>query len=144
MRGQLAGLLVNAVLLGGLSLTKAAEDVEKRWPEAKVLLPGWMQDAAPTMTATNFMQNVWLAFRAMGHLWAALLDFDLDGQLQGEEAVLLDLSAIEACFAVILPATDGEDREHVSLAAWPSQYTGIMALFFKASIFLLQATSVTR
>jgi len=58
MRGQLAGLLTNIVLLSDLSLSKAADVVEARWPEAKSTLPEWMQDSTPTVTAANLMQNV--------------------------------------------------------------------------------------
>ena len=53
MRGQLAGLLVNVVLLSDLSLTKAAYAVEAKWPEFKDSLPEWMQDSVPTMTAAR-------------------------------------------------------------------------------------------
>ena len=133
MRGQLAGLLVNIVLLNKLSLTKAADAVEAQWPEVKGSLSERIQDSVPTMTAANLMQNVWSAFRTVGHLWAALLDFDLGEQLREEDAILLDLSAIHEVASIMMPATDGQRREHVTLAVWPSRYTGIMSLLFKAN-----------
>ena len=136
MRGQLAGLLVNVALLSDLSLSKVADVVEARWPEVKGALPKWMQDSAPTMTAANLMQNVWPTFRTVGHLWAALQDFNLHEQFQEEGSTLLDLSAISEVTAVMLPATDGKEREHIPIAVWPSQYTGIMALLFKANHIL--------
>jgi hypothetical protein len=139
MRGQMAGLLVNVVLLSDLSLTRVADVVEARWPEVKDTLPEWMQDSAPTMTAANLMQNVWPTFRTVGHLWAALQDFDLNEQLREEGAALLDLSAIHETATIMLPATDGKGREYVSLAVWPSKYTGIMSLLFKADHILAES-----
>jgi len=136
MRGQLAGLLVNVVLLSDLNLSKAADVVEARWPEAKSALPEWMQDSTPTMTAANLMQNVWPTFRTVGHLWAALQDFDLRELCQEEGATLLDLSAISEVATAILPAADGQERERISITVWPTRYTGIMALIFKANHIL--------
>jgi len=139
MRGQLAGLLVNVVLLSSLSLTKAADAVEARWPEVKASLPGWMQGSAPTMTAANLMQNVWPTFRTVGHLWAALQDFDLNEQFLDKGTVLLDLAAMHEVASFVIPATDGQKREHVSLAVWPSRYTGIISLLFKANHILAES-----
>jgi len=139
MRGQMAGLLVNVVLLSNLSLTKAADAVEARWPEVKASLPGWMQGSAPTMTAANLMQNVWPTFKAVGHLWAASQDFDLSEQFREEGAVLLDLSAMHEVASFVIPATEGQKREHVSLAVWPSRYTGIMSLLFKGNHILAES-----
>ncbi|MCL2123850.1 MAG: hypothetical protein FWH34_07125 [Desulfovibrionaceae bacterium] len=139
MRGQLAGLLVNIVLLSDLSLTKAADAVEAKWPEFKNSLPEWMLDSAPTMTAANLMQNVWPAFRTVGHFWAALQDFDLREVFMEEGSTLLDLPVMHELAAIMLPAADGKDRKHVSIAAWPSRYTGIMALLFKANHILTES-----
>jgi len=139
MRGQMAGLLVNVVLLSSLSLTKAADTVEARWPEVKDALPAWMQDSTPTMTAANLMQNVWPTFRTVGHLWAALQDFDLSEQFREEGAVLLDLAAMHEITSFVTPATKGQKREHVSLAVWPSRYTGVISLLFKANHILAES-----
>jgi len=136
MRGQLAGLLVNVALLSDLSLSKVADVVEARWPEVKGALPKWMQDSAPTMTAANLMQNVWPTFRTVGHLWAALQDFDLRELFREEGATLLDLEAISEIPVAMLPAADGKKYERIPLAVWPSRHTGIMALCFKANHIL--------
>ena len=89
--------------------------------------------------AANLMQNVWPTFRTVGHLWAALQDFDLREVFMEEDSTLLDLSVIPELAAIMLPADDGKDREHVSIAAWPSRYTGIMALLFKADHILAES-----
>jgi len=140
MRGQMAGLLASVVLLSDLSLSKAADVVEARWPEVKNALPEWMQDSTPTMTAANLMQNVWPTFRTVGHLWAALQDFDLRELFREEGAALLNLSAISEVAAIMLPAANGKKRERISIAVWPSRYTGIMALIFKANHILEESS----
>jgi hypothetical protein len=139
MRGQLAGLLVNVVLQSSLSLSKVADAVEMKWPELKHALPEWMQDSTPTMTAANIMQNVWPTFRTVGHIWAALQDFDLREVFREEDSVLLDLSAISEVTAIMLPATEEKEGERISLAVWPTRYTGIMALLFKANHILAES-----
>jgi hypothetical protein len=139
MRGQLAGVLVSVALLSNLSLTKIADVVEARWPDVRDILPEWMQDSAPTMSAANLMQNIWPAFRSVGHLWAALQDFNLRELFRAEDFVLLDLSAISEVTAAILPAADGKVRKRIAIATWPSRYTGIMALLFKANHILAES-----
>ena len=75
----------------------------------------------------------------MGHLWAALQDFDLRELFLEEGAALLDLSAISEVAAVILPAAGEKERERISISVWPSRYTGIMALAFKANHILAES-----
>jgi len=65
-----------------------------------------------------------------------LQDFDLRELFLEEGAALLDLSAISEVASAILPAADGKERERISIAVWPTQYTGIMALIFKANHIL--------
>jgi len=85
------------------------------------------------------MQNVWPTFRTVGHLWAALLDFDLSEQFREEGSVLMDLSAMHEVASIMMPATDGKRREHVSISVWPSRYTGVMSLLFKADHILAES-----
>ena len=141
IRGQFAGALLNCALMNSLSLTKAAETFEEEWDQKRTELVKYIGPDPLTITASNFMQNIWPEFKKSAHLWAAYQDFSFspDASLLGHKFPFLRLSNLTELGEIVFNNREGE-RCSISRTIWPSKYTGWRSFIYKSNHILAECT----
>lgn len=141
IRGQFAGALLNCALMNSLSLTKAAETFEAEWDQKRTELVKCIGPDPLTITASNFMQNIWPEFKKSAHLWAAYQDFSFspDASLLGHKFPFLRLSNLTELGEIVFNNREGE-RCSISRTIWPSKYTGWRSFIYKSNHILAECT----
>ena len=140
-RGKFAGFLLNIALKNNLSLTKAAENFEKNWNINRPHLNELLGNDPLTISADNFMQNIWPEFKKSAHLWAAFQDFtfDLRADPLGFKFSFFRLSDITE-FGGIICLNQDNIHTNTPTALWPSKYSGWRSLIYKSNYILTECT----
>lgn len=138
-RGQFAGALLNYALIHDLSLTKAAQGFEEGWSQERAKISKNIGYDPVTITATNFMQNIWPEFKASAHLWAAYHDFSYTPHGDTLKFPFFRLSTLTELGEIVFPNQEGE-RISVPRTIWPSKYIGWRSFIYKSNHILAECT----
>ena len=140
-RGKFAGFLLNIALKSNLSLTKAAAGIEETWNSNRLQLSELLGNDPLTISADNFMQNIWPEFKKSAHLWAAFQDFifNLSVDPLGLKFSFFRLSDITE-FGGIICRNQDNIHTNTPTALWPSKYSSWRSLIYKSNYILAECT----
>lgn len=108
VRGSLAGSLLSVVLLGNISLEKAAgylcSDIDALKKQCPSEIAQGIAQYYPTVTAQNLIQNIWPEFKPVAHLHMALQDFSGGFFKESYTGPMLFLSDLQEIDKQVLPS----------------------------------------